>query len=79
MSDFLYANPSWLSGFARTLDLWAQFDQYNSSLTPEQADWLALMGDMRAVSNDVWTAWDESIPEVAAAEQAAAEAVSMAR
>ncbi len=57
MSDFLFARSSWLSGFARTLDLAALFDDYNISLTPAQADWLALHADSAAVYTDLWAAY----------------------
>jgi hypothetical protein len=58
MSDFLFARSSWLSGFARTLDLAALFDDYNISLTPAQADWLALHADALAVYGDLWAAYE---------------------
>ena len=58
MSDFLFARSSWLSGFARTLDLAALFDDYNISLTPAQADWLALMSDSGTVYKDLWAAYE---------------------
>ena len=34
MSNYLFATPSFLSGAARTLDLWGTFDGYNESLDP---------------------------------------------
>jgi hypothetical protein len=64
MSDFLFAMPGWLSGCARTLDLFALFEQYNVSLTPGQADWLAVQSDARAVYKDLWKAYDELSREV---------------
>ena len=49
VSDFLFARPSFLSGMARTLDLGANFDEYNISNSPELADSRALYNDWRAV------------------------------
>jgi hypothetical protein len=57
-TDFLYAKPSALSGAARTLDLWALFDSYNSSLNGEQADTLALWLDWHMAGKDLWAAYD---------------------
>lgn len=60
MSDFLFARASLWFGIARTLDLAAQFDDYNISLNPEQADYLALRSDMNAVGQDFWAALDDT-------------------
>ena len=48
-TDFLFAQPSWLSGAARTLDLAGQFDEYNESLSEELADTRAVFLDWRIV------------------------------
>ena len=53
MSNYLFANPSFLSGAARTLDLWGTFDTYNESLTKEQADYWGLYSDWLAVGKDM--------------------------
>lgn len=66
MSDFLFARPSFLAGTARTLDLGAQFDSYNTSLSAEQADQLALFADWLAVCQDFWSAIHEYECEVPA-------------
>jgi hypothetical protein len=63
MSDFLFAESSWLSGAARTLDLAALFDDYNISLTPAQADWLALNTDAGATYKDFWSAYTKAAKE----------------
>lgn len=55
--------PGWLSGCARTLDLFAVFDQYNVSLTPAQADWIALQTDAKVVYTDLWTAYEKAAQE----------------
>jgi len=50
-SDYLFAQPSWLSGAARTLDLAGQFDAYNESPTEAIADAKASFLDWRAVGD----------------------------
>lgn len=68
MSDFLFAGSSWLSGAARTLDLAATFDDYNISLNPAQADWLALNADALATYKDLWSEYYKVANEVDSAE-----------
>jgi hypothetical protein len=51
-TDFLFAMPCPLFGVARLIDLGAQFDSYNVSATPEEADALALLCDLRIVGKD---------------------------
>ena len=51
-SDLLFARPSFLEGAARVLDLGSTLNEYNSSLTPEQADHLALRNDLQRVGGD---------------------------
>jgi hypothetical protein len=55
-STFLFAENSFLTGLARTLDLGAQFDSYNESITPEQADAIALLVDWVMVGGDLQVA-----------------------
>lgn len=50
-SNFLFAMPSVLSGVARSLDLGATFDEYNSSQTEQEADRKALCADWYAVGD----------------------------
>ena len=52
-SDFLFAQPSWLSGAARTLDVAGQFDEYNESPTGAIADAKALFSDWRIVGDSL--------------------------
>ncbi len=52
-STYLVANPSFLTGVARTLDLWGQLDAYNVSATTQQADALALHNDWKVVGQDL--------------------------
>lgn len=51
--DFLFSNPSWLSGASRSLDLGGQFDEYNESATGDEADAKALFVDWRAVGQSL--------------------------
>ena len=53
LTDVLFARPSVVYGFARTLDLAAQLDSYNESLTPAIADFVALFNDWSMVGNDL--------------------------
>jgi hypothetical protein len=52
-STFFVSDPSFLSGVARTLDLWGQLDEYNIGETPEEADALALRTDWTLVGHDI--------------------------
>ena len=49
MSDYLFARPSFLEGMARVFDLGCTLNEYNRSMTPDQADNLALLADWMAV------------------------------
>lgn len=66
-SDFLFSEPSYLSGVARTLDLWGQYDEYNKSLSTAEADQRALASDWIAVGQDLQCAMEELDIEEAAA------------
>jgi hypothetical protein len=52
-SDFLFAQPSFASGVARIFDLWGQFDDYNRSETPDEADEKAIAADWLVVGQDI--------------------------
>lgn len=52
-TDFLFAQPSLVSGAARVFDLWGQFDEYNRSETPAEADARALAADWMLVGQDI--------------------------
>jgi hypothetical protein len=54
----LFARPSFLEGVARLLDLGNTLAEYNESQTPEQADFLALRSDWRAVGAEITVAAD---------------------
>jgi hypothetical protein len=66
-SDFLFAQPSFASGFARTLDLFGQFDRYNSSSTPAEADTKALAADWFVVGQDIVDAIEQEESQDSAA------------
>jgi hypothetical protein len=55
-TDFLFANPSILSGIARILDLFGVFDFYNASRDGNEADFRAIYSDWSVVGNDISTA-----------------------
>lgn len=50
---FLYARPSFREGVARVLDMGDTLTEYNYSLTPQQADRLALRSDWMVVGEDL--------------------------
>jgi|HubBroStandDraft_4_1064222.scaffolds.fasta_scaffold872242_1 hypothetical protein len=52
-SDFLFADPSFVSGAARLLDLYCLFDSYNTSRSGAEADYKALLADWRVVGQDI--------------------------
>jgi hypothetical protein len=58
-SGFLYADPSFLSGLGRTLDLHGLYDAYNASTTPLEADARAVAADWIIVGQDLQDAIDE--------------------
>lgn len=66
-SDFLFAQPSFGSGFARTLDLFGQFDQYNISATPIEADTKAIAADWFVVGQDIADAVEQDDSQSSAA------------
>jgi hypothetical protein len=65
-SGFLFAEPSFLSGAARSLDLFGLFDAYNISKTTREADALALASDWIITGQDLQGAIDEFESEDAA-------------
>jgi hypothetical protein len=52
-SDFLFAQPSFLTGFARGLDLGGTFDDYNSSADEATADLRAVAADWTITGTDL--------------------------
>lgn len=52
----LFARPSFISGMARVLDLGCTLNEYNQSLSPDSADYLAINSDWYAVGSDIRSA-----------------------
>lgn len=58
MTKFRFAMPSFLSGVARTLDLFGVFDSYTAGRTDKETDALAIYSDWAAVGDDFATVID---------------------
>ena len=52
-SDFLIAQPSFVSGVARLIDFSCSFDSYNKSASPAEADFRASLSDWISVGFDI--------------------------
>jgi hypothetical protein len=52
-TDFLLARPSMLEGFARVLDMGSTINIYNESLSPNEADSIAISNDFQMVGQDI--------------------------
>ena len=52
----LFANPSFITGMARILDLGTTLNEYNSVPSPEVADFLAIKSDWMEVGADLFSA-----------------------
>jgi hypothetical protein len=63
LSTYLFASPSFLGGMAHLLDFGGTLNQYNSSMTNEEADYLALMSDWLMVGSDIELAIEECVDE----------------
>jgi hypothetical protein len=53
---FLFANPSFVSGMARVLDIGSTMLEFNSTFYPEVADYYAIKSDWIVVGDDIKTA-----------------------
>lgn len=53
LASFLYARPSFLEGMARAMDMGGTLNEYNRSMSAEQADYLALLADWRMIGQDL--------------------------
>ncbi len=58
-SDFLVAQPSFLSGMGRLFDWYGLYDAYNTSRTGGEADYKALLSDWLIVGQDIENAMGE--------------------
>ena len=52
-SDFLYAKPSFIDGWARLFDFGGNLNIYNESLTKEMADSIAIWMDWYITGTDI--------------------------
>jgi hypothetical protein len=62
-SFVLYARPSFLEGMARLIDFSGVLNTYNVSLTPEEADFRAILSDWEAVGLELLLAEKNFIKE----------------
>ncbi len=53
LSSYLYARPSFVEGIARLIDFGNTLQEYNTSLSNDQADTLALFADWLVVGDDL--------------------------
>lgn len=53
---FLFADPSFVRGMATVLDLGGTLVSFNQSLTPEQADYRAMVSDWAAIGLELESA-----------------------
>ena len=58
-TNFLFASPNFWTGFGSSIDMFGVMFEFNRSLTPEQADWLAQQSDWLAVGHDISHAMSE--------------------
>jgi hypothetical protein len=68
-STFLFARPSFTEGMSRVVDIGGTLNVYNSSPTPELADYFAMYADWLATGADIASAIDQFAcehPEAAA-------------
>lgn len=63
-TGFLFADPSFLMGMARVFDLAGQIDEYNTSVTPEEADIRASWSDWVVVGQCLRDAFEQVSAEV---------------
>lgn len=62
-TDFLFAQPSFVSGAARVFDLWGVLDDYNISSSTKDADEKAIAADWLVVGQDLSDAIAQHEPE----------------
>ncbi len=52
-TDFLFAKPSFLSGFASVIDIGGTLVEYNNSTNEIEADFRALTSDWAIIGEDI--------------------------
>ncbi|WP_296333961.1 hypothetical protein [uncultured Treponema sp.] len=65
MSDFLFANPSFIDGVMSVIDLFGVSQEYNDSSSEETADNRALRADAAAIKNDFVNAYKATVASYA--------------
>ncbi len=58
---FIYAIPSFWSGWASIIDMGDTLTEYNQSITTAQADYLALKSDWYVIGDDIIDAYQETV------------------
>lgn len=58
-SDYLFVQPSFLNGVARSFDLFGNFDEYNISEDGHEADMRAFFKDGQAIREDMSAAFKQ--------------------
>ena len=56
LTDCLFARATFLGGVARILDFGNTLQEYNYSISPGQADYLAMRSDWLVTGQDLWDA-----------------------
>ena len=64
MSKFLFAQPSFIAGMARSFDLGGVFDCYNLSKTGPAADAIAQYMDWKALADELRKAFEQHEPVI---------------
>jgi hypothetical protein len=59
MSDFLFARPSFLAGFGSIIDVAGTLVEFNGSIDPTTADYIAIRSDWETVGTDILEAMRE--------------------
>lgn len=63
-TDFLFAEPSFLEGWARLFDFGDTLREYNVALSPKMADGIAMWLDWAVVGNDLTQAFSDFSEEL---------------
>lgn len=64
MNNLLSANPSFIRGMGRVLDLGSTRDVYNTSDSPDEADFNAILSDWNTVGDDMENAFRKIRKEI---------------
>lgn len=64
-TDFLFPNSSFITGMGSVFDLTGNYYSFNTSKTPEQADFKAIESDWGVVGDDIKKSVDEMKKQLA--------------